>query len=47
MTSLARDPERARKQAARAGEVMSTLSWQRQRETYFEVIDRLAARGRG
>ena len=47
MTSLARDPERARKQAVRAGEVMSTLSWQRQRETYYEVVDRVAARRRG
>jgi len=47
MTSLAQDPERARKQAVRAGEVMSTLSWQRQRETYYEVVDRVAARRRG
>ena len=47
MLGLARDPERARKQAARAGEVMTALSWSRQRETYYEVIDRLAARRRG
>lgn len=47
MLGLARDPERARKQAARAGEVMTALSWSRQREAYFEVIDRLVARRRG
>lgn len=47
MLTLARDPDRARKQAERAGEVMSTLRWSRQREVYLGVVDRMAARRRG
>jgi len=47
MLALARDPEQARKQAERAGEVMRTLSWRNQREIYFGVVDRLVAGRRG
>lgn len=42
MSALAREPERALRQARRAGEVMATLRWSAQRSRYFEVIDRLA-----
>jgi glycosyltransferase involved in cell wall biosynthesis len=44
MLALATDPERARKQADRATEVMVDLAWARQREVYLDVIDRLARR---
>jgi glycosyltransferase involved in cell wall biosynthesis len=43
MLALARDPERARKQSLRAQEVMEELTWNKQKQTYFEVMDRLAA----
>jgi glycosyltransferase involved in cell wall biosynthesis len=45
MLGLARDPDRARKQADRAAEVMSDLSWAKQKEIYLGVVDRLTARG--
>jgi glycosyltransferase involved in cell wall biosynthesis len=44
MLALVKDPERARKQVERAWEVMSELSWERQRRAYFEVIDRMTSR---
>ncbi len=44
MLDLARDPERALRQARRADEVMATLRWGAQKHRYFEVIDRLAGR---
>jgi glycosyltransferase involved in cell wall biosynthesis len=47
MLALARDPQRALAQAARATEVMNRLRWSQQKLHYFEVIDRLAARRRG
>jgi glycosyltransferase involved in cell wall biosynthesis len=47
MLALARDPERARKQAERATEVMAELAWARQKEIYLGVVDRMVARRRG
>lgn len=47
MLKLATDPEGARRQAERATEVMATLNWSHQKKIYFDVIDRLARRGRG
>jgi hypothetical protein len=47
MLALARDPQRALAQAARATKVMEQLRWSQQKPRYFEVIDRLAARRRG
>lgn len=46
MLDLARNPEKAKAQAARASQVMSGLSWTAQRRVYLDVVDRLAA-GRG
>jgi glycosyltransferase involved in cell wall biosynthesis len=47
MLDLARNPEKAKAQAARASLVMRELSWQTQREAYFDVIDGMVARRRG
>lgn len=47
MLDLARNPEKAKAQAARAGAVMRELSWESQRQAYFEVIDGMVARRRG
>ena len=47
MRTLIRDPERARLQAERASKVMATMSWEQQKHTYFEVIDRMVARRAG
>jgi len=47
MLRLGRDPAGALAQAKRAGEVMSRLRWSEQKLSYFEVVDRLAARRRG
>jgi glycosyltransferase involved in cell wall biosynthesis len=47
MLALVRDPQRAREQAIKASELMRHLTWARQRQIYFDVIDRLAARRRG
>lgn len=47
MLDLARNPEKAKAQAARASLVMRELSWQTQRQAYFEVIDGMMARRRG
>jgi glycosyltransferase involved in cell wall biosynthesis len=44
MIALARDPDRALEQAARAAKVMEGLRWSAQKQIYFDVIDRLAAR---
>jgi glycosyltransferase involved in cell wall biosynthesis len=47
MLTLARDPQVALTQAARATEVMDRLRWSQQKLHYFEVIDRLVATRRG
>jgi glycosyltransferase involved in cell wall biosynthesis len=47
MLALARDPQAALAQAARATEVMDRLRWSQQKLHYFEVIDRLVATRRG
>jgi glycosyltransferase involved in cell wall biosynthesis len=47
MRGLALDPERARRQAERASEVVAEYSWDRQRLIYFGVIDRMLGRHRG
>jgi glycosyltransferase involved in cell wall biosynthesis len=44
MRTLALDPERAARQARRASEVVAGYSWDQQKLSYFEVIDRLLAR---
>ena len=46
MRALVTDPERARRQAERASEVMATMTWDRQKLAYFAVIDRMVARSR-
>ena len=46
MRSLVGDPERARRQAERASEVMAEMTWDQQKLAYFAVIDRMAARSR-
>ena len=43
MRTLVGDPDRARRQAERASEVMATMTWDRQKLAYFEVIDRMVA----
>jgi glycosyltransferase involved in cell wall biosynthesis len=47
MLRLIRDPEKARAQADRAREVMQGRTWRCQRQHYYDVIDRMAARRRG
>ena len=47
MRTLALDPDLCRRQAQRASEVVSGMTWDRQRETYYEVVDRMVARRRG
>jgi len=47
MLDLARNPEKAKAQAARATEVMRGLRWDAQKQVYFGVVDRAAARRRG
>jgi len=47
MLSLIRDPAKARAQVAAAQKVMEGRTWRDQREHYFDVIDRMAARRRG
>ncbi len=44
MLDLARNPEKAKAQAARASQVMAGLGWAAQRQVYFEVVDRMTAR---
>jgi len=44
MRALAVDEERARRQAQRASEVVAEMTWDRQREVYYGVIDRMVAR---
>ena len=46
MRRLALDPELARQQAERASAVVAEYSWDRQKLTYFDVIDRMLARRR-
>lgn len=43
MRRLIDDRELARRQAERASEVVATMSWDHQKMTYFEVIDRMTA----
>jgi hypothetical protein len=47
MLNLIRDPARARAQATAAQQVMVGRTWRHQRQAYFDVIDRMAARRRG
>lgn len=47
MLRLIREPEKARAQADRAREVMQGRTWRYQRQHYYDVIDRMAARRRG
>jgi glycosyltransferase involved in cell wall biosynthesis len=47
MRRLATDAEFARRQAQRASEVVATMAWDRQKLTYFEVIDRMVAKRAG
>jgi glycosyltransferase involved in cell wall biosynthesis len=47
MLTLIRDPDKARRQADRAREVMTGRTWKHQREHYFDLIDRMAALRRG
>jgi glycosyltransferase involved in cell wall biosynthesis len=42
MRLLAGDPERARRQAARAQDVLRNLTWRQQKGVYLDVIDRLS-----
>lgn len=44
MLALVTNPERARKQAERALEIMEELTWARQRQAYLDVIDRMTSR---
>jgi glycosyltransferase involved in cell wall biosynthesis len=46
MRTLATDHELARRRAERASEVVATMSWERQKLAYFEVIDRMVNRRR-
>jgi glycosyltransferase involved in cell wall biosynthesis len=46
MRTLVADPDRARRQAERASEVMARMTWDHQKVAYFEVIDRMVARRR-
>ena len=46
MRTLVTDPDRARRQAERASEVMARMTWDHQKLAYFEVIDRMVARRR-
>jgi glycosyltransferase involved in cell wall biosynthesis len=46
MRTLVADQALARRQAERASAVIAELSWDQQRIAYFEVIDRMVARGR-
>jgi glycosyltransferase involved in cell wall biosynthesis len=47
MLRLIHDPEKARVQAERAREVMVGRTWRHQKQHYYDVIDRMAARRRG
>jgi hypothetical protein len=47
MLRMIRHPEKARAQADRAREVMQGRTWRYQRQHYYDVIDRMAARRRG
>ena len=47
MRTLAADQERARRQAQRAAEVVATMTWDHQKLTYFDVIDRMVTRRHG
>jgi glycosyltransferase involved in cell wall biosynthesis len=44
MRTLVADQELARRQAQRASEIVAAMSWDRQKLTYFEVIDRMVER---
>jgi glycosyltransferase involved in cell wall biosynthesis len=44
MRTLATDQDRARRQAQRAADVVATMTWDHQKLTYFDVIDRMVAR---
>lgn len=44
MRTLVADQDLARSRAQRASEVVAAMSWDRQKLTYFEVIDRMVAR---
>jgi glycosyltransferase involved in cell wall biosynthesis len=44
MLDLAGNPEKARLQANQASAVMRELSWERQKRTYFDVVDRMVPR---
>ena len=46
MRALVNDPERCRRQAQRASEVVATMAWERQKHAYFEVMDRMAGQRR-
>lgn len=43
MRALATDEDRARRQALRASEVVAAMTWDRQKEIYYGVIDRMVA----
>lgn len=47
MLRLTHNPEKARLQAERAREIMVGRTWRHQRQHYYDVIDRMAARRRG
>jgi glycosyltransferase involved in cell wall biosynthesis len=47
MLRLVTDPDHARRQAARALEVMTGRTWKYQKQAYFDVIDRAVARSHG
>lgn len=44
MRMLASDPERGRKQAERAAEIMADICWPAQRQAYLDLIDRMVGR---
>jgi glycosyltransferase involved in cell wall biosynthesis len=46
MRTLATEPDVARRQAQRASEVVAGLSWERQKLSYFEVLDRMVVHRR-
>jgi glycosyltransferase involved in cell wall biosynthesis len=47
MRALVADPARASRQAHRASELMTKMTWDTQKHDYFAVIDRMAATRRG
>ena len=47
MRALVADPDRARRQAQQASDVMAKMTWDTQKHDYFAVIDRMVANRRG